>query len=113
MKDYSISGIALVIIGVLLIVFGAGTALAGVNKMDAAEEWEEAQTETDCASVHSDIDVENDSAEEIQENIRNSTPECVTTTPENNPYSGGQTDVGVGAVLAVIGGTSTYFGNKR
>jgi len=116
MRDYTISGIAMVIVGVLLIVVGGGTALGGMNKMDAAGEWEESQTQENCVStVPSSIDVENDSVEEMNEKLNNSssTPICAETQPQSNPYSGGQSDVVFGGVLIIVGGFSTYFGNKR
>jgi septal ring-binding cell division protein DamX len=112
MKDYSLLGIALVILGVVLIVLGAGSALAGANKMDAEAEWKESQTETTCHESY-DVDVKNDSVEDVQKAVNNNTRECVTTVPDTNPYSGGQSDIALGAVLMVIGGTSTYFGNKQ
>jgi hypothetical protein len=118
MKDYTISGITMVIVGVLLIVIGGGTALGGMNKMDAADKWEESQTETDCRTTYN-ID-ENASAEEIERQIQTQARQqaengnrCTEIEPTSNPYSGGEQDLVIGGVLVVVGGTSTYFGNKR
>jgi hypothetical protein len=38
-------GVVLLIVGVLLIVAGASTAVIGMNKQEAAEEWRETKTE--------------------------------------------------------------------
>jgi len=106
----------MVIVGVLLIVIGGGTAYGGMNKMDAAEEWKESQTQENCASTApSSIDVENDSIEEMNEKMDSSsaTPICAETQPQSSPYSGGERDVAFGGILVVIGGLSTYFGNKK
>ncbi|SET84461.1 hypothetical protein [Natrinema hispanicum] len=115
MEDYTVSGIALVIVGVLLIVIGGGTAFAGMNKMDAEEDWEKSNTESHCYTyVNSDIDVENDSEEEIEQKMREGRErECFELQPQENPYSGGEQDITIGIGIAIIGGVSTYFGNKR
>jgi hypothetical protein len=104
MGKYSLMGIALVIVGVLLIVFGAGTAIGGFNKMDASERWEEQNTEMECSDDY-EISIEGDSVEQ--------TGECNSVTRGTNPYNGGKTDVLFGSFLVMIGGVAAYIGNQN
>lgn len=109
MKDYTISGIAMVIVGVLLIVIGGGTALGGMNKMDAAEDWEPPESEQETCTTSVDTSGNKSFEEQANEAISN----CPDTATMENPYAGGERDVAFGGILLIFGGLSTYFGNKR
>ena len=114
MGNYSISGIVMVIAGVLFIAIGGGTALAGMNKIDASNEWEETTTETDCISyINASIDFENDSMEEINKKVKEGHERTCTQSSPTNPYAGGEQDLVFGGVLAAIGGVTAYIGNKK
>lgn len=118
MEDYTISGIAMVILGVLLITIGGGTALGGMNKMDAADEWKESNTETNCQTTYN-VDP-NASVEEMERQMQNQARQqaedgdiCTEVEPLNNPYSGGEQGIVIGGGIIIVGGVSTYFGNKK
>ncbi|WP_143416416.1 hypothetical protein [Halobacterium hubeiense] len=106
MVDYSIGGIILVIVGVLLIVFGAGTAFAGFNKMDAADDWSPPTTDDSVCTVNIEGDIN-------KENMQKAEQKCSQNGTPENPYTGGETDVLFGSLLVVIGGSTTYFGSRR
>ncbi|WP_225334481.1 hypothetical protein [Halomicrobium urmianum] len=77
------------VIGVVLVVVGAGTGYGGYNQMQAAEEW--SQQTHDCGSTIGDT-------REI---------EC-----PDNPYDGGGQKVAFGLLLAVIGGVISRWGTR-
>lgn len=99
----------MVIIGVLLIVIGGGTAFTGMNKIDASEDWEPPSRAQDTCTVS----VETNESESFVEAANDAERGCPSSAPVQNPYSGGERDVALGGVLVVIGGVSTYFGNKK
>lgn len=80
-------GVLLLIVGVILIVAGVGTALGGYNQTQAADEWA-SQTHY-CGSG---------TLQEV---------EC----PEN-PYEGGGQKVAFGVLLAMVGGVAARYGSQ-
>jgi hypothetical protein len=82
---------ALLIIGIVVVVIGAGMAMQGYDQMQAADEW--GSQVHDCGSVSSWQDP--------------SGIEC-----PDNPYDGWSGKLYGGIVLALIGGVVARFGAK-
>jgi len=110
-EDYTISGVAMVIVGVLLITIGGGTAVGGMNKIDAAEEWEPPETGEVACTLSINTSGDKSFVEQAKEAEAES--DCSDTSTVKNPYTGGEKDIAFGGLLVIIGGLSTYFGNKK
>lgn len=107
MENYSFTGIILVILGVLLIVFGAGAVLGGFNDMDASASWEPPEQDNCQTSV------ENDENKSFVEEMKEAESDCPGSGTGENPYNSGEEKALVGGFLVVIGGVSAYAGNRR
>ena len=80
------------VVGVVIIVAGAGLAIGGYNQMQAAQEWSE-QTHY-CGTTIGGLDA----AQEV---------DC-----PDNPYSGGGGKLVSGLLLSVVGGGSVRWGTR-
>lgn len=87
MTDSHVTGSLLLIVGVLLIVIGAGLADGGYNQMQAADHWG-GQTHFCGTGDPTEVD-------------------C-----PDNPYGGGDGKILIGLALVVVGGVATRYGAR-
>lgn len=121
------AGVAVVIVGVLLIVIGAGTLLVGGNQMKASTAWEQDAQHGERACITS----YNMSYDEFMQQYRNATSDaerdrlleefkggrevdCYTYVDptKENPYRGGGSRLWTGLVVMLVGGIVLYYGTR-
>lgn len=118
--------IALIILGVLFIVAGAGSAYTGMVKQEAAQEWKEQETAESEYCYHvvnksklpenfSEMKEEEGNEVEVMKakhEARERKCDTITPSKSRNPYSGGGNDMIFGTVLTLLGGVLVYKGTQ-
>lgn len=105
MSDSRLIGSALVAVGVVIIVIGAGLVIGGYNQQRLAEAWAD-QKEAACFEA---ITIPSDASPEEISRIYN---EKCGGPYRNNPYAGGELEILTGLVVALTGGAVAYYGAR-
>lgn len=107
MSDSRLIGSALVAVGVIIVVIGAGLVLAGYNQQQMAQVWAD-QKDSQCyAAVAGSLP-----ADASPEDISRAYNDRCGDPYRTNPYAGGELKMLTGLVVALAGGAVAYYGTR-
>lgn len=107
MTDSRLFGSALVAVGVVIVVIGAGLVLAGYNPQQMAQAWVD-QKDSQCyAAVVGSLP-----SDASPEDISRAYNDRCGGPYRNNPYAGGGPKMLTGLVVALAGGAVAYYGTR-
>lgn len=105
MSESPLTGSALVAVGVIIVVIGGGVVIDGYFQQQMAQAWVD-EKDSECFERA----VDSYPADAPPEGMSQYVHERCGGDHRTNPYAGGEAKIGVGVVVALVGGAVVYVG---